>query len=88
MRSPRLSHRRAILTLLVNTRSGYDPQAADGVVEGLGQVLAALPITQPLARVLWFMTPKTQLQERAPIDVLKDGDVDRVVAEAQAVYAR
>ncbi|UTI63321.1 hypothetical protein NBH00_18425 [Paraconexibacter antarcticus] len=66
----------------------FDPQAADGVVEGLDRVLAALPITQPLGRVLWFMTPKPQLQGRAPIQVLQDGDVDRVVAEAQAVYAK
>lgn len=66
----------------------FDPEGPDGVLDGLTDALAALPRQTPIGRVLWFVTPKQQLQGRSPVEALRDGEVPAVVAEAQAVHAR
>jgi hypothetical protein len=66
----------------------FDPEGPDGVLEGLREVIAALPPQSQLGRVLWFIAPKAQLQGRTPVDLLRDGHVDTVIAEAGAAKAR
>jgi hypothetical protein len=65
----------------------FDPQASDGIVDGLPRVLAELAMESPLARAMWFATPKPQLQGRAPADALRQGHVDAVVGEARAAHS-
>lgn len=64
----------------------FDPGGPDGLVRGLPETLKALggPLSD-LARVQWFVTPKSLLAGRPPIQALRDGDVDDVIAEARAV---
>jgi hypothetical protein len=65
----------------------FDPEGPDGVIDGLPQVIAELPRQAPLARIVWFITPKRQLQDRAPLELLRAGDIELVVAEARATRA-
>jgi hypothetical protein len=65
----------------------FDPQGPDGVLDGLAQTVAELPRQSPLGRIVWFITPKRQLQGRTPLELLRDGEVDPVLAEARAVHA-
>jgi hypothetical protein len=66
----------------------FDPTGPDGVIEGLPDVLRALraPMSQ-LARISWFVTPKAQLDGRAPVEAMQAGDVDEVITAAYAVGA-
>jgi hypothetical protein len=66
----------------------FDPNGPDGVLDGLRDVLRALeaPMSE-LGRIAWFVSPKPQLQGRSPVETLRAGDVERVVAEARAVGA-
>lgn len=66
----------------------FDPAAPDGVIAGLPGVLRALRgrLTE-LARVSWFLTPKPLLDGRTPLEALKAGDIDDVIAEAASVGA-
>jgi hypothetical protein len=65
----------------------FDPDGPDGVRTGLPRVLKALSLKSDLGRLRWFESPKAQLGQRSPIDALRAGDVDAVVAEAQAAGA-
>ena len=66
----------------------FDADQSDGVLGGLADVLRALcvPMTG-LATAKWFVTPKPDLGDRSPVQALSAGDVDSVVAEAEAVGA-
>jgi excisionase family DNA binding protein len=66
----------------------FDADQSDGVVAGFPDVLREMrgPIS-PLAKVKWFLTPKSLMAGRAPIEALRAGDVDSVVAEARAIGA-
>jgi hypothetical protein len=66
----------------------FDADGPEGVVRGVPEVLQALrgPISD-LGRLRWFVTPKEDLGDRAPIDALRSGDVDDVVALAQVLGA-
>jgi hypothetical protein len=64
----------------------FDPDGPDGVVPGLAVVLKSLNIT-PTAKVRWLTRTNPILDGRAPIDVLKAGDVQRVLAAARSVGA-
>ena len=59
----------------------FDPEADDGVVGGLPQVLRALRVS-PLAAARWLMRVNPVLDGRAPLEALRAGEVRRVVAEA------
>ena len=74
---PGPSNRRRYPTLQF-TRDG-------GVVEGLREVQAALPTRNPWAILNFFTRPDDRLDGRTPIEVLKTGDVARVVAAARSV---
>jgi hypothetical protein len=62
----------------------FDPEGPDGVLGGLAEAIAELPRQSPLGRIVWFITPKLRLQNRAPLELLRRGDVDPVIAEARA----
>lgn len=66
----------------------FDPDGPDGVVEGLPEANRALrgPASD-VGRVRWFTTPKQLLGGRTPLDALRSGDVDEVIAEAEALGA-
>lgn len=66
----------------------FDADGPDGVVRGLPDALQALrgPISD-LGRVRWFVTPKGDLEDRAPIDALRSGDVEDVIALAGTLGA-
>ncbi len=57
----------------------------EGVVPGLKSVQAALPTRNPWAVLNFLVRSDSRLGGRKPIDVLRDGDVDRVVSAARAM---
>ena len=57
----------------------------DGVVAGLREVQAVLPTRNPWAILNFLVQPDDRLEGRSPMDVLKTGDVERVVQAARAV---
>jgi hypothetical protein len=62
----------------------FDPNGPDGVIEGLPETLAALRVGA-LSAVRWLTRPNPILERRTPIEALRSGDIDRVVAEAAGV---
>lgn len=46
----------------------------DGVVPGLPDALAAMPIESPWMRLEWLLTPDDALGGRSPLDALRAGD--------------
>jgi hypothetical protein len=62
----------------------FDPREPNGVLRGVPQVLRALR-TDPLAAASWMVRPNAHLDGKSPLQVLRDGDVDRVLCEAQCV---
>ena len=66
----------------------FDPERPDGVLQGLAEVLASMgPEASSVARATWLTEPKTEFDGRAPVEVLRSGDVAAVVAEAAALRA-
>jgi hypothetical protein len=64
----------------------FDAEGPDGVVEGLPEVLAELRLTTQLGQISWFVSPKRALGNSAPIDALRAGELDAVLAEARASH--
>jgi DNA-binding NarL/FixJ family response regulator len=64
----------------------FDANGANGVVAGLPEVLQALAIG-PLSQARWLTTPKRVFENRSPLELLKSGEIDRVVREARGVGA-
>ena len=64
----------------------FDPEGPDGVVPGLPAVIRALDVP-PMAKVSWLTRPSPYLDGVTPLDVLKRGEVERVVTLARAVEA-
>lgn len=64
----------------------FDADGPDGVLAGLPQALQAMkgPIS-PIGRIRWFSVPKSLLDGRTPLQALRAGDVDQVIAEAEAI---
>jgi CheY-like chemotaxis protein len=65
----------------------FDAQGDDGVVGGLPQTIRALRVG-PLASVRWLTNPNRVFEGRTPLELLRAGEVRRVVAEAAGVGAR
>jgi hypothetical protein len=63
----------------------FDPGGPDGVLAGLQEVLAALPGTA-FAKASWLTTPHPALGQ-SPVEALRAGHLQRVLAEARAVGA-
>jgi hypothetical protein len=62
----------------------FDPAGPDGVVPGLPELIRALDVS-PLAKVSWLTRPNPYLEDRTPLEALKDGDRDRALDAARAV---
>jgi hypothetical protein len=54
-----------------------------GTIPGLEETLAALDSFGPWSQVSWFISPNTRLGGRAPLSVLREGQVEPVVGAAQ-----
>jgi hypothetical protein len=66
----------------------FDADGPDGVLQGLPEASRSLraPMSD-VGRVRWFTTPKPLLSGRTPLDALRSGDIEAVIAEAEAVGA-
>jgi hypothetical protein len=56
-----------------------------GVIEGLRDVLSAFPTNSPWMMLNFLVNPDSRLNGKKPLDVLKQGDVGRVVEAAKSV---
>jgi hypothetical protein len=64
----------------------FDPEGSDGVIEGLPSVLKALELSD-YAKLNWLTRINPYLDAQTPIQALKAGQKERVLAEASAVGA-
>lgn len=83
------AHRGQLLAMMDNNALKFptwqfDPNAPDGVVPGLDKVLAALKCGT-LTKLAWLSGANKVFDGRSPIDVLKEGRLDEVLAEAVGV---
>lgn len=62
----------------------FDPTGPDGVIPGLPEVLKALDIPD-FSKIDWLTRPNPEFNGCTPIQVLKKGQKDRVISEAQTV---
>ena len=62
----------------------FDPSGPNGMVDGFPAVLAVMRCGN-LAKVSWLASPNAVFANERPIDVLRRGNIDEVVAEARAV---
>jgi hypothetical protein len=62
----------------------FDPEGPDGVINGLPDVLRALKVPA-LSKISWLTRPNKALNELTPIEALKFGQIDDVIAEARTV---
>lgn len=62
----------------------FDPEGDDGVIDGLPQVLAALEVSD-FIKLNWLTKPHRAFHGRAPLEVLKLGEIEAVIAEARTV---
>jgi hypothetical protein len=61
-----------------------DPEGADGVVEGIPFVLGVLQVSN-LAKANWLTRPNPIFEGATPLEVLRQGEIERVVNEARGV---
>lgn len=64
----------------------FDPAGSDGVIQGLPAILKALEISD-YAKLNWLTRVNPYLDAQTPIQALKAGQKERVLAEASAVGA-
>lgn len=62
----------------------FDPEGADGVIEGLPDVIRALDVT-PLAKVSWMTRANPMLDDETPLACLRAGQIERVATLARSV---
>ncbi len=62
----------------------FDPEGPDGVIAGLPDVLKALNVPA-LSKISWLTRPNNALNGLTPIEALKFGQIDDVIAEAKTV---
>lgn len=62
----------------------FDPEGPDGVVNGLPSVSRALSVSD-LAKISWFTRPNPFLDGLTPLQALRSGQKERVLAEAVSV---
>ncbi|TVQ41958.1 MAG: DNA-binding protein [Gloeocapsa sp. DLM2.Bin57] len=63
----------------------FDPEGADGVIDGLPAVLKSLSIKSEFAKLNWFMCKNAVLDGLTPVAALKQGFKMRVIAEAKGI---
>lgn len=64
----------------------FDPAGPDSVVEGLPAVIQALN-ARPLGKVRWLTRANAYLDDKTPLETLKQGEKERVMKLAEAVGA-
>lgn len=64
----------------------FDPSGDNGVISGLGQVLKILE-APPFAQARWLQIPNRVLDGQTPLEALKAGRLQEVIAEARGVGA-
>ena len=64
----------------------FDANTSDGIIDGLSRVLKALDCST-IAKVSWLVNPSPYFGGMSPLEMLKAGDVERVVESAQSVGA-
>jgi hypothetical protein len=62
----------------------FDEQSEDGLVPGFRRVLTVMDAS-PFRKAAWFVSPNPHFGDRAPIELLREGEVERVYEEAKAV---
>lgn len=62
----------------------FEPDTHNGVIEGLPEVLATLKISTG-DKIGWLIRPNPILEQRTPIEALKQGEKNRVLDEARGV---
>jgi hypothetical protein len=62
----------------------FDPEGPDGVIAGLPDVISALD-APPLTKISWLTRPNQAFDGRSPLNLLRDGQLDRVVRPARGV---
>jgi len=62
----------------------FDPAGADGIIDGLADVLKALKISD-FAKLNWLVRPHPVLDGLTPVDALKKGWKERVLQETVGV---
>lgn len=62
----------------------FDPRGPDGVIAGLREVLEALEPQPAFSKLVFLTRPNKTLDEREPVDLLRRGERDRVLAAAHA----
>ena len=62
----------------------FDVNGAERVVDDLPEVLAALKVSN-LAKVSWLTRPNSVFANRTPLEILKQGELERVLAEAKGI---
>ena len=65
--------------------SQFDPEGADGVINGLPEVLDALENVSPVTKLNWLSKPNSVFHGCTPLEMLNRGEVEQVVIEARAV---
>ena len=65
--------------------SQFDPEGADGVVNGFPEVLEALDDVSPFTKLNWLSKPNPIMGGLTPLEMLKQGEVEKVVIEARAL---
>jgi Protein of unknown function (DUF2384) len=61
----------------------FDPEAPEGVIDGLAAVLSELSELDHYRRLQWLRTPQPDLEGRTPVEALRDGDARLVVMQAR-----
>ena len=62
----------------------FDPDGPDGVIAGLPQVLAALPVAE-FTKAQWLQRPQPVFEGQTPLELLRQGQLERVLQEARAM---
>jgi hypothetical protein len=62
----------------------FDPEGDDGVIDGFPEVLAALNVSD-FTKLNWLCKPHLAFEGKTPIEMLKQGEIEAVTLEAQAV---
>lgn len=62
----------------------FDPQGPDGVIDGLPDILKALDVP-PYSKLCWLTRPNKALSGLTPVEALKNGKKNHVLAQARTV---
>ncbi len=62
----------------------FDPEGPNGIVPGLQEVLSVMRCSL-LGKISWLVSTNSVFDGQKPIDILKKGELPKVVREAQAV---